>query len=99
MADNIPSGTEYRTGRSDSTSSASTAATQATFSPSATAAHAAGFSTPVRRRSSGHLFEGLTAQKRKDDPASVARRQSLNEQRPPPGFIGQMWNNWVRGNK
>jgi len=38
------------------------------------------------------LFEGLTAQKRKDDPASIARRQSMHEQRPRSGFIGQMWN-------
>lgn len=38
------------------------------------------------------LFEGLTAQKRKDDPESIARRQSMNEQRPKSGFIGQMWN-------
>ncbi|KAK3341487.1 hypothetical protein B0T25DRAFT_573861 [Lasiosphaeria hispida] len=39
----------------------------------------------------------LTAQKRSSDPASLARRQSLHEQRPRVGFIGQMWNNWVRG--
>ncbi|KAK3372487.1 hypothetical protein B0H63DRAFT_298495 [Podospora didyma] len=50
-----------------------------------------------RRTSSHGLFEGLTAQKRKDDPASMTRRQSMNEQRPAVGFIGQMWNNWVRG--
>ncbi|SPQ18745.1 05835e87-1a36-4e86-bac8-1803a1313188 [Thermothielavioides terrestris] len=77
MADNIPSGNEYRTGRSDSTSSA-------TSTGSATA--------PPYRRSSRTLSEGLTAQKRKDDPVSIARRQSLNEQRPQPGFFGQMWN-------
>lgn len=50
-----------------------------------------------QRRASHGLFEGLTAQKRKDDPASVARRQSLSEQRPKVGFIGTMWNNWVHG--
>ncbi|KAK4105319.1 hypothetical protein N658DRAFT_482835 [Parathielavia hyrcaniae] len=44
------------------------------------------------RRTSHVLFEGLTAQKRKGDPDSVARRQSFNEQRTAPGFIGQMWN-------
>jgi hypothetical protein len=49
----------------------------------------------AHRRPSHTLFEGLTAQKRKDDPASVARRQSLNEQRPTAGFIGQMWNKCV----
>ncbi|KAL2133917.1 hypothetical protein VTI74DRAFT_1391 [Chaetomium olivicolor] len=88
MADNMPSGSEYRTGRSDSTSSASSTG-------SATGSARA----PPPRRSSHTLFEGLTAQKRKDDPVSIARRQSLNEQRPQTGFIGQMWNNWVRGNK
>ncbi|KAL2122861.1 hypothetical protein VTJ04DRAFT_3316 [Mycothermus thermophilus] len=55
---------------------------------------------PTQRRSSSgsgrHLFESLEAQKRKDDPASVARRQSMSEQRPPPGFIGRLWNKYVR---
>ncbi|KAK3498043.1 uncharacterized protein B0T23DRAFT_427096 [Neurospora hispaniola] len=56
-----------------------------------------------RRPSHGHgghhgLFEGLIDQKRRNDPASVARRQSLSEQRPvPQGFIAKMWDNWVRG--
>jgi hypothetical protein len=84
MADNMPSGSEYRTGRSDSTSST-------TSTGSATA--------PPHRRSSHALFENLSAQKRKDDPVSLARRQSMNEQRPQAGFFGQMWNAWVRGNK
>ena len=83
MADNIPSGPEYRTGRSNSASSAST---DASNNPA----------SPTRRRSSG-LFEGLHAQKRGNDPASVARRQSMNEQRPAAGFIGTMWNNFVYG--
>jgi hypothetical protein len=52
---------------------------------------------PHPRRASHGLFEGLTAQKRRNDPASVARRQSLSEQRPPTGFIAKMWDNWVRG--
>ncbi|KAK1776807.1 hypothetical protein QBC45DRAFT_356631 [Copromyces sp. CBS 386.78] len=52
---------------------------------------------PHHRRSSHALFEGLTAQKRRNDPASVARRKSLSEQRPPTGFIAKMWDNWVRG--
>ncbi|CCC06494.1 hypothetical protein SMACR_04887 [Sordaria macrospora] len=52
---------------------------------------------PHPRRSSHGLFEGLTAQKRRNDPASVARRQSLSEQRPSTGFIAKMWDNWVRG--
>ncbi|KAK4188546.1 hypothetical protein QBC35DRAFT_451210 [Podospora australis] len=82
MADNIPSGPEFRTGRSDSTSSASTDASSLSSSP--------------RRRSSA-MFEGLQAQKRSNDPASVARRQSMNEQRPASGFFGTMWNNYVRG--
>ncbi|KAK1754912.1 hypothetical protein QBC47DRAFT_402262 [Echria macrotheca] len=53
-------------------------------------------STSQRRASQG-LFEGLTAQKRKDDPISIARRQSMSDQKPKSGFIGQMWNNWVYG--
>jgi hypothetical protein len=86
MADNIPSGSEYRTGRSDSTSSA-------------TSTGSANANSPPPRRSSHALFESLNAQKRKDDPISMARRQSMNEQRPSTGFIGKMWNNWVYGNK
>jgi len=51
------------------------------------------------RRASHALFEGLTAMKRRDDPASVARRQSMSDQKPKSGFIGSMWNNWVHGYK
>ena len=46
-------------------------------------------------KGSGTLFESLQAQKRNSDPASVARRQSLHEQRPQAGFIGKMWNKYV----
>jgi hypothetical protein len=46
-------------------------------------------------QSSHALFESLNAQKRKDDPISIARRQSMSEQRPSPGFIGRMWNKCV----
>ncbi|KAL1864425.1 hypothetical protein Daus18300_007657 [Diaporthe australafricana] len=55
--------------------------------------------SPTRsgRRGSGPLFASLHEAKRSNDPALVARRQSLNEQRPPPGIFGKMWNNWVRG--
>ncbi|ROW11588.1 hypothetical protein VMCG_01419 [Cytospora schulzeri] len=55
--------------------------------------------SPIRsgRRASGPLFASLQENKRPQDAASIARRQSLNEQRPPPGIIGTMWNNWVRG--
>ncbi|KAL8419657.1 hypothetical protein RB594_002734 [Gaeumannomyces avenae] len=49
------------------------------------------------RRNSAGLFASLQEQKRSNDPASIARRQSLHEQRPPPGFIGKLWNNWVYG--
>ncbi|KAJ4295973.1 hypothetical protein N0V88_004675 [Collariella sp. IMI 366227] len=84
MADNIPSGSEFRTGRSDSTSSASSTGSEASRAPA---------SPP--RRSSHTLFETLTAQKRSNDPASIARRQSMSEQRPQSGFIGQMWNKCV----
>ncbi|KAK1768334.1 hypothetical protein QBC33DRAFT_557798 [Phialemonium atrogriseum] len=49
------------------------------------------------RRASNGWFESLNAQKRKDDPISVARRRSMSEQRPKVGFFGQMWNNYVHG--
>jgi hypothetical protein len=110
MADNLPSGTEFRAGRSDSTASASStgsttgwanvkqqAATTTAAAPTQQAAAAARTQASPYRRPSHPLFEGLTAQKRKDDAASVARRQSMSEQRPATGFIGQMWNNWVYG--
>jgi hypothetical protein len=84
MVDTTDSSFVPRTERSDSTSSASSASS-------------AGSAASPRRASHGVLFEGLQNQKRNNDPASVARRQSMNEQRPKPGFIGQMWNNWVRG--
>ncbi|KAK0729224.1 hypothetical protein B0T21DRAFT_452669 [Apiosordaria backusii] len=93
MADNLPSGPEFRTGRADSTfSTSSTGTTNTNF-------NAGGMPTsPTQapRRRSG-LFEGLEAQKRPSDPASVARRQSMSDQRPKTGFIGSMWNNWVHG--
>ncbi|KAK3694727.1 hypothetical protein B0T22DRAFT_79777 [Podospora appendiculata] len=73
----------FRTERSDSTSS--------------TGSTGSATSSTSSRRASHGLFEGLTAQKRKDDPASMARRQSMNEQRPQAGIIGKMWNNWVHG--
>jgi len=109
MADNLPSGTEFRAGRSDSTASASSTGSSAATGwanqmqqqkpAQGTVPARPNPQSPSFRRPSHPLFEGLTAQKRKDDPASMARRQSLNEQRPAPGFIGQMWNNWVRGGK
>ncbi|KAJ0386078.1 hypothetical protein COL922a_005105 [Colletotrichum nupharicola] len=42
-----------------------------------------------RRRSSGTLFQGLVEQKRHD--GTAARRQSMTDSKPAPGFIGQMW--------
>ncbi|KAK3329553.1 hypothetical protein B0H66DRAFT_597129 [Apodospora peruviana] len=77
MADSGTTGVP-RNERSDSTSS--TASSNSARSP-----------TSPRRASHG-LFEGLTQQKRGNDPISVARRQSMNEQRPRSGFIGKMWN-------
>ncbi|KAK3383748.1 hypothetical protein B0T24DRAFT_61164 [Lasiosphaeria ovina] len=56
-------------------------------------------SAASQRRASHGLFEGLTAQKRATDPVSIGRRQNMNDQRPQAGFIGQMWNSWVRGTK
>ncbi|KUI66244.1 Conidiation-specific protein 8 [Cytospora mali] len=65
--------------RSDSVSSA--ASSTSPISP-----------TRTGRRASGPLFASLQEHKRPNDAASIARRQSLNEQRPPPGIFGTMWN-------
>ncbi|KAI1504311.1 hypothetical protein F5X99DRAFT_406029 [Biscogniauxia marginata] len=54
-------------------------------------------STASRRRGSGPSFEGLMSQKRGSDPNSMARRASLQDQRPQAGFFGQMWNTFTRG--
>ncbi|KAM7224272.1 hypothetical protein V8F06_000053 [Rhypophila decipiens] len=83
------SGTGFRNERSDSTSSTGSGSTASSSSSPA--------SPTTSRRASQGLFDSLTAQKRKDDPASIARRQSMNDQQPKSGFIGQMWNNWVHG--
>ncbi|KAK1972682.1 hypothetical protein LZ32DRAFT_652615 [Colletotrichum eremochloae] len=48
-----------------------------------------------RRRSSSTLFQGLMDQKRHE--GTAARRQSMTDSKPPPGFLGQMWHNWTRG--
>ncbi|KAL7628569.1 hypothetical protein AAE478_000084 [Parahypoxylon ruwenzoriense] len=54
-------------------------------------------SSPLsRRRGSGPTFDGLMNQKRTSDPSSLARRASLNDQRPQAGFFGQMWHNQSR---
>ncbi|KFY30900.1 hypothetical protein V493_01568 [Pseudogymnoascus sp. VKM F-4281 (FW-2241)] len=55
-----------------------------------------------RRRSSassGGRFSSLNYQKRmgSGDPAAVARRESYNDQRRESGWLGGLWNNWVRG--
>ncbi|CAG8957840.1 hypothetical protein HYFRA_00000180 [Hymenoscyphus fraxineus] len=48
--------------------------------------------------SQNSLFSGLMNQKRNStDEAANARRMSFNEQKPAPGFIGKMWNNFVTG--
>ncbi|TLS24198.1 hypothetical protein PpBr36_08653 [Pyricularia pennisetigena] len=69
--------------RSNSTSSSSSAGNSPT--------------SPKPRRNSAGLFASLEQTKRPTDPASIARRQSLHEQRPAPGLFGKMWNTWVRG--
>ncbi|KAL1841274.1 hypothetical protein VTJ49DRAFT_7276 [Mycothermus thermophilus] len=89
MADNMPAPNEFRAGRADSTSS--TSSTSSVTRRMSTGAATA----PPPFRSSQHLFESLEAQKRKNDPVSMARRQSINEQKPAPGFIGRMWNKYV----
>jgi hypothetical protein len=41
---------------------------------------------------SSGLFANLAAQKRgSEDPASMARRQSMHDARKQSGFLGQMW--------
>ncbi|KFY53998.1 hypothetical protein V496_07353 [Pseudogymnoascus sp. VKM F-4515 (FW-2607)] len=55
-----------------------------------------------RRRSSassGGRFSSLNYQKRQGsgDPAAIARRESYNDQRRESGWLGGLWNNWVRG--
>ncbi|KAI0533072.1 hypothetical protein GGR58DRAFT_506747 [Xylaria digitata] len=54
-------------------------------------------STARRRRSSGPSYDGLMNYKRSNDPTSMARRASLNEQKPQSGFFGSMWYNFTRG--
>jgi hypothetical protein len=45
-----------------------------------------------RRRSSGGLFNNILAQKRSPDNAAYsARRQSIEDQGPPKGMFGKMW--------
>ncbi|KFY14715.1 hypothetical protein V491_05941, partial [Pseudogymnoascus sp. VKM F-3775] len=55
-----------------------------------------------RRRSSassGGRFSSLNYQKRQGsgDPEAIARRESYNDQRRESGWLGGLWNNWVRG--
>lgn len=54
-------------------------------------------STSRRRRSSGPSYESLMNYKRTTDPNAMARRASLNEQKPQSGFFGSMWHNFTRG--
>ncbi|KAI0018306.1 hypothetical protein F4780DRAFT_525786 [Xylariomycetidae sp. FL0641] len=54
-------------------------------------------STASRRRSSGPAFDGLMKHNRSNDPAAMARRASLHDQKPQAGFFGQMWQNFTRG--
>ncbi|KAJ8119986.1 hypothetical protein ONZ43_g3190 [Nemania bipapillata] len=44
-------------------------------------------------QSSGPSYESLMNYKRSNDPNSMARRSSLNEQKPQSGFFGSMWQN------
>ncbi|TAQ88390.1 hypothetical protein B7494_g3259 [Chlorociboria aeruginascens] len=47
-------------------------------------------------RNSGTLFFGLTNMKRNSgDAAGQARRDSFNDMKPEPGFIGKMWNKYI----
>ncbi|KAI6382949.1 hypothetical protein MCOR25_000458 [Pyricularia grisea] len=78
-----PTGVDATRERSNSISSSSSAGNSPT--------------SPKPRRNSAGLFASLEQTKRPSDPASIARRQSLHEQRPTPGLFGKMWNTWVRG--
>ncbi|KAK3954885.1 hypothetical protein QBC32DRAFT_67972 [Pseudoneurospora amorphoporcata] len=88
-------GNVFRNERSASMSSSSSTGSDRLMGSASTVTEFPRF--PHHRRASHALFEGLTAQKRRNDPESVARRKSLSEQRPPSGFIAKMWDNWVRG--
>ncbi|RDW73998.1 hypothetical protein BP5796_07440 [Coleophoma crateriformis] len=51
-----------------------------------------------RASQEGTMFSGLMNHKRNSqDAAAAARRQSFNEMKPAPGFIGQMWQNFTQG--
>ncbi|KAJ2967441.1 hypothetical protein NUW58_g10452 [Xylaria curta] len=45
--------------------------------------------------SSGPSYDSLMNYKRSNDPNSMARRASLNEQKPQSGFFGSMWQKYV----
>ncbi|KAK9775849.1 hypothetical protein AB5N19_01458 [Seiridium cardinale] len=51
----------------------------------------------TRSSFSGPSFDNLYLQKRSTDPESVARRESLAEQRPLQGVIGKAFQNFVSG--
>ncbi|KAG9516997.1 hypothetical protein KCU71_g7425, partial [Aureobasidium melanogenum] len=51
-----------------------------------------------RRRSSAGLFNNILSQKRSpDNVAYSARRASIEEQGPPKGVFGKLWDTAVRG--
>ncbi|KAI9821610.1 MAG: hypothetical protein M1832_003284 [Thelocarpon impressellum] len=59
-------------------------------------------STQARRSSGGSdmgRFSGLIMQKRggADAGGAAARKASFDDQKPPAGFVGQMWNSLVKG--
>ncbi|RKU40190.1 hypothetical protein DL546_002173 [Coniochaeta pulveracea] len=83
---------------SDQVSTMSSPNDQRASSISSTESDTSNHGAPTsRRKSSSGLYANLNAINRGDDPASVARRQSMHDQRPATGFFGQMWNNYVRG--
>ncbi|MCJ1376661.1 hypothetical protein MMC20_007905 [Loxospora ochrophaea] len=54
-----------------------------------------GSSTGERRRSSGQ-FAGLVSQKRNSsDVSAAARKASFDDQKPAPGFLGNLWHGYV----
>ncbi|KAI9810579.1 MAG: hypothetical protein M1826_003501 [Phylliscum demangeonii] len=65
--------------------------------PSAVSGGTGATSTPANKSSAG-LFSGLMSQKRNStDATAEQRRASFTDQRPPPGFLGQMWQNFTKG--
>ncbi|KAG9245657.1 hypothetical protein BJ878DRAFT_500433 [Calycina marina] len=82
--------------------SAVSGGTGATNTPANTvgnvAGSASGSSGSRKSSQSSSKFSGLMDQKRNSTDAT-ARRQSFADQAPKSGFVGNMWNNLIKGHK